>query len=550
MGAVSTPDSMETLRRTIRDFLARVRRPSAHAARLATRLDRTTLYGLDLVLWSRLLASRRSPIPIELPRALMETKDVRFTPPVLHVSGPSDLATTWEEGFAAVHAALFLNLQVPDVLSRHRYAHPAPAFRGVYLWDSAFIAQIWKNWDLRTAREILTAVMALRDGDRLQHVVADFVSSPYTQPPLVAWSLARLVEAASPDDVVDFELAEAFDVLDAFNGWLQRERRHEDGLYFWLHPYESGVENSPRFGTRDERNFIDTRQYAAPDLCACVILQHEALARLAEKLDRPADAARHAREAERLAGLVDARLWDERDGFYYDRRFSDGAFLRSRTIAGLMPLWAGVPGEDRARRLVEESLHSRGFGTPIPLPSVSRDDPGFELDMWRGPVWVNTAYAVILGLERYGFEREAAEVAWRLCDGVFRTHAATRRIHEFYDPEIPDIARLNRKLGNRWKKLTLGNKPRPDFAGWSGLVNSLVIEHLVGFHRDATGAPAIRPRFPAAAAGLGFSLRLPSVDAALQIEIVDQAGTTRGTLRRVGMVRPFDAPFADSITFP
>ena len=77
-------------------------------------------------------------------------------------------------GFAAVHAALFLNLQTAGTSAKLRYAHPSPALHAIYLWDSAFIAQIWKWWDPEVAFDVLRAVVERRDGDRLQHFAADF----------------------------------------------------------------------------------------------------------------------------------------------------------------------------------------------------------------------------------------------------------------------------------------------------------------------------------------------------------------------------------------
>lgn len=541
---------MQWLLRHLRSVFAHLRRPTLHAARLASRIHRTTMFSFDLVVWSRLVAHRRGPIPLELPRALVEKKGIRFTPPVLHVSGPTDFAVTWEEGFTAVNANLFLNLQNPDLLSQCRYAHPAPAFKGVYLWDSAFIAQVWKWWDAQTAADVLQAVLDLRDGDRLQHLVSDLANSAFTQPPLVAWSLSELHRSTAPEDREALDLERSFQILSRYNAWLYRERRHESGLFFWQHAYESGVENSPRFGSRDESDLVDTRTLAAPDFCACVVLQNEALAEMAGTLGKDREARRFREQAETLAALVNERLWDDKDRFYYDRTFETGEFVRTRTVTGLFPLWAGIANRDQALALRNTVLDPNGFNTPMPLPSVARGDPEFELDMWRGPVWLNTAYGAVLGLQRYGFLREAADLAWRLCHGVYATHATTRRVHEFYDPEEFHIGRLNRKRGNRWKRLTLGSKPRPEFLGWTGLVNTLAIETLIGFHREPDGTLALRPRLPPQAAGIGFSLRLPAEDVSLHIDALDYQGTTQGTLRRHRDMRPFRARFDENVPLP
>lgn len=525
--------------------LQHLRRPTVRAARYASRLNRVTRYGLDLVLWSRLLSSRRDPLPLDVSDRILREKKVRYAPPALHVSGPPGQAEHWADGFAAVHAALFLNLNRPDVLSPVRYAHPAPSFQGVYLWDSAFIAQVWKVWDPTVALEVNRAVVELRDGDRLQHVVADLTESPYTQPPLVAWSVARL-HASRP---IPGELLEAvYEPLVAYNRWLGRNRRFHggelDGLYFWLHPYESGVENAPRFSSRSEDVLADTRRLAAPDLCAYVVLQLEALSDLADALGRGLEAARFRDEAAALRERVEAGLWDEDDGLYYDRHV-DGHLVRSKTIASLLPLWAGIPSEARASRLRDHCLDRAAFNTLVPLPSVARDDPDFAKDMWRGPVWINTAYGVLRGLDRYGFEREASDLAFRLCDGVYRTYGAERRIFEFYDPERFDTAELTRKEGNRWKQVTLGGKPVREFVGWSGLVNTLAVERLVGLRREG-GRLELRPRFPDRAAGLGFSLRSPLEGATVDLDVLPE-GRTRWTVRTSDGVRRGEAAFGEAV---
>jgi hypothetical protein len=140
--------------------------------------------------------------------------------------------------------------------------------------------------------------------------------------------------------------------------------------------------------------------------------------------------------------------------------------------------------------------------------------------MWRGPVWLNTAYGVIQGLLRYGFAQEAAELAWRLCIGVYRVFAEERRIYEFYDPDAYHTRQLHRKRGNRWKALTLGTGPQQDFVGWTGLANNLLLEVVLGL-RAEPGHTSLQPRFPAAAAGLRLRLSLPSRDLHLALRVVD-----------------------------
>jgi len=512
----------------LREILRRTRLRTSQAGRQASRYRKTLRYGLDLVLWSRLLSSRRAPVPLDLPAGLLDQKNVLHDPPALFVSSPGSEYKHWEEGFQAVFATLFLNLQLPDVLSEIRYAHPAPSFNGIYLWDSAFTAQVWKHWDLQVAEDINRAVVNLHEEGRLQHVVATFTESKYTQPPVLAWSLAKLVKM-QPHLPHDHLREKFFEPLAAYNRWLYRNRCHENGLFYWEHPYESGIDNSPRFSSRDESEFADTRKMAAPDFCAYVILQNEAMAEMARLLHLEQPRRQYERQASELRERMNEQLWDERDGMYYDRDYSTGEFVRSSTIASFLPLWAGVPDGTQASRLLEHLEDPHAYNTLIPLPSVALNNPEFAKDMWRGPVWVNTAYGVIQGLRRYGFHETASEFSYRLCDGVFRTYKNLGKIYEFYDPDRCDLEELHRKQGNRFKHFTLGGKPVSEFVGWSGLVNTLVVDDLFGFSREGQ-AVQIQPRFPGHLEGLGFNLRLPQYRTAIHLELLGN-GRSRCTLR-------------------
>ncbi len=529
----------------IRFLLRHLRFRTGQASRFASRLNRVSRYGWDLVLWTHLLGRTRDPIPVDFPPQLLADKRVGWQPPVLHVSGPPRDIQHWDTGFAAVNAALLLNLQMPDVLSRVRYAHPAPAFQGIYLWDSAFIAPIWKHWDRAVADDVLTAVVELADEGRLQHVVADFVQSKYTQPPLLAWSLMICFGDGSSESVE--RLRRLYPTLKNYHFWLRENRRHDSGLFYWEHPYESGIDNSPRFASRDESRFADTRQIGSPDFSTYMVLQAESLRDIANLLGKASDAGKFQQFAAELRSRTNELLWDPRSEFYFDRQFESQEFVACRTIAGLLPLWAGIPSQSQAKALLAHIVDRDQFSTLVPLPTVARDEATFAKDMWCGPVWINTATAVILGLERYEFWEAAADFSYRLCDGVYRTFDNCRRIFEFYDPDRFGIEELSRKQGNRWKKWTLGSKPVTEFVGWSGLVNWLVIEHLVGFNVNVDGF-RLRPLLPRQSIGQAFCLRLPQYELSITAERTTGDEIVVNVRSAVGLKR-FSSKLGETIEF-
>jgi hypothetical protein len=140
----------------------------------------------------------------------------------------------------------------------------------------------------------------------------------------------------------------------------------------------------------------------------------------------------------------------------------------------------------------------------------------------------------------------AADLAFRICDGVYRTFGNTGRFYEFYDPTSYDTRLLHRKRGNQWKRVTLGSGPVVDFVGWTGLVNTLVLDLLFGLQRTENGL-AIQPRLPSRAEGLHFCLLLPRSD--LKIDLKAAAGgAAHGAITRRGGTHRFAAAFGELVS--
>ena len=400
------------------------------------------------------------------------------------VNGPAPLAPEsiqleegWNEAFADVYRVLCKNLKTPDRLFKGHRAHPGPNYRGAYLWDSAFIMQLWMYWDTRIAQELVHWILRFQTADGLlPHAIAEILVKPVrihdSQPPLLAWASWRIYERSQDKEF----LARIYPGLKKYHEWLKRERRHPDGLYFWKTPYESGIDNSPRFANRRESWFDDTTKLAGVDISSYVALSTEALSRMAGVLGLNQDQKILNQEYSALKHVMNEKLWDDVDGTYYDYDYRTLGFVRINTISNLTPMVAGIPDDFKAARLMKDIMDPARYNTLMPFPSVARDDKTFVKDMWRGPVWVNMAYLGVLGVERYGYHREANDLSYAVVKGIFETWKNTGKFYEFYDPERYDIVELTRKKGNWWKRLTLGRKPVKDLVGWTGLANSLVYE--------------------------------------------------------------------------
>jgi len=283
---------------------------------------------------------------------------------------------------------------------------------------------------------------------------AKSAASEVTQPPLFAWVISRIF--LSPPDRVF--LKEAYPRLKKYLRWLYRNRDLDgDGLLEWkisgspvCRCGESGLDNSPRFD-----HLRPGVPMAAIDLNCFAVSEMEHLADLAESVGCRPDAVRWRQEREKRVRLINERLWDEKDGLYYDRD-RNGRRRKVKTAAVFLPLWAGVADPDQAARLVEHLENKRQFASPFPVPSTAMDDPAFTDDMWRGPVWINCNYLVIEGLRRYGYRAAARRIALKTLREIARWYGKRGVFFEYYDPfgkKAPDRLRRKEWLGGKsWTK--------------------------------------------------------------------------------------------------
>jgi glycogen debranching enzyme len=411
----------------------------------------------------------------------------------------------WAEGFQAVNIELEHNLQAPDRHYPFYHVHPAPKYPGVYLWDSSFISLIWEHHNPRIAKEVVQSVLVNQKPDgRIPQNVSILGASKWTNPPVLSYAAAHIASGTN-----DAEFAEkVYEPLKRYQNWLWQARRLQNGLFFWDHAYESGLDNSPRFGKRDESWYRDTKTLAAIDLSSYVVLDAHSMKTLAELvLTRTAPGSLRAQElrndisvyderAAEVTKLIQEKLWDPATGYFYDLDVATNRLQKIRTMASFFPLIAGAATQEQFLALRQHLTNPQEFNTKIPVPTVARNSKWFEKDCWRGPVWVNTAYLVIKGLDRYNDHALAQDFSRRLINGVYNTWRVTGQFVEFYDPDRYDFKELTRKKGLGplglsashdpveiishliGKQLVLGSKPVAHFIGWTGLVNTLAIEEF------------------------------------------------------------------------
>jgi glycogen debranching enzyme len=253
------------------------------------------------------------------------------------------------------------------------------------------------------------------------------VEADVTKPPLIAWTAWKLHEH-KPD--VEF-LKEIYDPLVRWNKWwFERNDIDGNGLCEYLHPFSSGLDDSPLW---DAGVPVES-----PDLNTYLYLQQEALARIADAIGETQDAQMWAERAGQMLEKLVANDWDAQSGLFLARH--KGQPLPVCTPFSLFPLLTGRLPAAMAQRLVDHLTNPDEFWSTYPVPTVALNDPRYNpLQMWRGPTWLNVNYLLIEGLMRSGYP----DVARELRERTLALVAQQDNIYEYYQPqtgEVPPLA--------------------------------------------------------------------------------------------------------------
>jgi hypothetical protein len=401
------------------------------------------------------------------------------------------------------------------VLLRNWHGYATVPSRSLYphqwSWDSAFIALGLQHIsERRAATELLSLFGAQWADGRIPQIAfnpavpddayfpgpsvwrssaieghSPIDTSGIIQPPLHAVAVASIVRQMG-DQGLSFA-ARAYPCLVDQSSYIRERRMVDGGLAALVHPWETGLDNSPAwdrplaavpadlslFDTYTRRDvahagagerptdqdyaryirlMLRYRDHSYDDdwvranaeflvvdsaFNALWAWSELALADIARRLGH--DDSIHVAEAAGITAAMVDKLWSEDRGLFLACDARSDRQLPERTVAGLIPLvLPGLP-TDVADALVATAT---GEAFRIGAPDV-HGVPSFDLTdvrheprrYWRGPTWLNTTWLVARGLQVHGHKKLAQRLDNDLVDLVAKSgfreyfHPRTGRGH-------------------------------------------------------------------------------------------------------------------------
>jgi hypothetical protein len=382
------------------------------------------------------------------------------------------------------------------------YTKPSPRlYPHQWLWDSAFVAIGWAHIDWpRAVREVDALLDGRWQNGMLPHIIYDPTVANYhpgpewwpgtptrrpekrtsgiSQPPVLPTAV-YVVGMIQPDERARLEWWGRVygPLLDSMRYFSQHRVIGDSPLVAIIHPWEAGLDNSPRWDfavqlglrpSRDYRRIDDTvvppalrptradydlymhlvEQIAASGynmdayLPAAPFAVYDALFnavwyrgmrdlnRIALALGKPPAAG--TGELAAFQAAYQAMLWNESATLFRDVDVRASAQIRVDTASGLAAIYGGLVDGNRAAAMLAR-YKDRCPGCRM-IPSVPPDETAFDpVRYWRGPVWININWLTIRGLEDLGRGVEARALA----DATIELVAASG-LHEYYQPRTSE----------------------------------------------------------------------------------------------------------------
>lgn len=242
--------------------------------------------------------------------------------------------------------------------------------------------------------------------------------------------------------------------------WLVDMDENGNKLSEWMSAPHTGMDNQ-----HERAGYWLDRFCEGVDLNCYLVRELRAFSKIASLAGKPVIADRYSKLSNELKDRIREEMWNEKDGFFYDKNKKNGRFIKVKSISSFTTLWAEAATPQQAQRMVLEHLvNPREFWTPYPISVLAKSEKGYSTKKfpddlgcsWRANVWIPTNYMVYHGLRFYGFQKLASDIA-----NYTSTLVKISGNYEYYNAETGEGVGLN------------------PFWGWSLLAHFIQLEERV-----------------------------------------------------------------------
>lgn len=258
------------------------------------------------------------------------------------------------------------------------------------------------------------------------------------------------------------------------NHYLTHFYHKKTGLFFFQDDCAVGVDNDPCIFFRPKCST------ASIYLNSLMYKELRAMAELCGKCGEPDKAVGWNEQADRLRDAVNEQCYDNLNGFYYSvdinllpneniqglhqgaPRTWDGLLMRYDVWSGVLAMWAGMSTPEQAARVRDRICDENLFWAPYGIRSLSKQEKMYNLKAtnnpsnWLGPVWGVSNYMTFSALVRYGFDKEARELAEKTIRLMGENIIQHGSMFEYYNPETGEPIMT------------------PNFINWNALVLNMI----------------------------------------------------------------------------
>jgi len=325
----------------------------------------------------------------------------------------------------------------------------------LFCWDTYFASYMLsldnKNLAYANAIEITKAITD--SGFVPNFEGASSTSLDRSQPPVGSYIVREIYRHYREK----WFLREVFDDLLRWNRWWEANRV-TDGLLCWgSNPYkgaylrpgeilnvnqrmgaalESGLDNSPMYDDMPFNQKKHQMKLADVGLTSMYVMDCDALADIAEEIGRTEDGRELRARAEKYRTNI-AGFWDDKTGFYLNRRTDTKEFSGRISPTNFYPFLAKAPTPEQAEIMIRNHFYNPAeFWGEWIIPSISRNDVRYkDNDYWRGRIWAPMNFLVYLGLRNYDLPAARRDLIEKSKKLLLKSWLSEGHVYENYNAD-------------------------------------------------------------------------------------------------------------------